>query len=155
MQIDHDALPPAPRWPAGVALRPALVASDAPAVHALLVEAFAGSQERVPAFESWLEWWTRDASFDPSVWFLAEADGGLAGAALCWDDGFVKDLAVRPRWRRRGLGEALLRHAFREFYAREIATVSLKVDADNPTGALRLYQRVGMRVVERTARGPA
>ena len=56
----------------------------------------------------------------------------------------MKDLAVRPSWRGRGLGEALLRAAFAEFRRRGVATVGLKVDADNPTGAVRLYERVGM-----------
>jgi ribosomal protein S18 acetylase RimI-like enzyme len=37
-----------------------------------------------------------------------------------------------------------MRQAFAEFHRRGLATVGLKVDADNPTGAVRLYERVGM-----------
>ena len=45
--------------------------------------------------------------------------------------------------------EALLRHSFAELYARGKRRVGLGVDAQNVTGALRLYERVGMRAVRR------
>jgi mycothiol synthase len=143
MQIGVAAEPRAPRWPDGVSVR-AYAGADAAAVHALLTAAFAGSAEQVPPFARWHAWMTSDPSFDPAVWFLAEADGGLAGVCLCWVEGWVKDLAVRPDRRGCGLGEALLRHAFGEFHRRGAETVGLKVDSDNPTGAVRLYERVGM-----------
>ena len=47
---------------------------------------------------------------------------------------------------RKGVGDALLRHAFGELYRRGARRVGLGVDAENPTGATRLYERVGMRV---------
>lgn len=149
MEIELREEPAAPVWPGGVSVRAYEPHADAPAVHALLVDAFAANAETISTFDDWLPWMTGDASFDPAVWFLAESKGRLAGVALCWNDGFVKDLAVSPAERRRGLGEALLRHAFCEFFRRGVASVSLKVDADNPTGATRLYQRVGMRTGRR------
>ena len=91
---------------------------------------------------------TSDAEFDPRLWFLAETDGELAGVALCWTSGFVKDLAVHESWRRRGLGEALLRHVLATFRARGARVTELKVESDNAR-AVRLYERLGMRVVER------
>ena len=51
----------------------------------------------------------------------------------------------RP-WRKRGLGEALLLQSFGEFYKRGTRTIGLGVDAQNPTGATRLYQKVGMYI---------
>jgi ribosomal protein S18 acetylase RimI-like enzyme len=75
----------------------------------------------------------------------------VAGVAQCWTEGFVKDLAVRPAFRGRGLGEALLHAVFAEFARRGVREVRLKVDADNPTGAVRLYERVGMRELRRHA----
>jgi len=143
MEIDVSAGGPAPAWPEGVSAR-AYTDADAAAVHELLVAAFAGNAEEVPPFARWHPWMTEDPGFDAGVWFLAEAGAELAGACLCWREGWVKDLAVRPSWRGRGLGEALLRAAFAEFRRRRVATVGLKVDADNPTGAVRLYERVGM-----------
>ena len=41
---------------------------------------------------------------------------------------------------------ALLLHTFGEFYRRGQPTVVLGVDAQNLTGALRLYERAGMHV---------
>jgi mycothiol synthase len=143
MQKDLSAAAPAPAWPEGVAVR-TYTDADAAAVHELLVEAFAGNSEEVPPFARWHPWMTNDPGYDPDVWFLAEAGAELAGVCLCWREGWVKDLAVRPSWRGRGLGEALLRAAFAEFHRRGLETVGLKVDADNPTGAVHLYERAGM-----------
>jgi mycothiol synthase len=44
------------------------------------------------------------------------------------------------------LGLALLQHSFGEFYKRGTPVISLGVDAANPTGATRLYQKAGMHV---------
>jgi ribosomal protein S18 acetylase RimI-like enzyme len=41
---------------------------------------------------------------------------------------------------------ALLQHSFAEFWRRGMRTIGLGVDAANPTGATRLYQRAGMQV---------
>ncbi|GAB4500799.1 MAG: hypothetical protein Fur0035_03390 [Anaerolineales bacterium] len=41
---------------------------------------------------------------------------------------------------------ALLRRSFDEFYRRGQFSVGLHVDASNPTGATRLYERAGMRI---------
>jgi ribosomal protein S18 acetylase RimI-like enzyme len=89
---------------------------------------------------------TTDEEFDPELWFLAESEAELAGAVICWTSAFVKDLVVHEAWRGRGLGEALLRHVFRTFAARGAPAVELKVQSDN-TPAVRLYERVGMRVI--------
>jgi len=43
------------------------------------------------------------------------------------------------------LGLALLRNALGEFYRRGCGSVELLVDSDSLTGALRLYERAGMR----------
>jgi mycothiol synthase len=64
--------------------------------------------------------------------------------------GWISILGVRRPGRRRGLGEALLRHAFRELHTRGLRRVGLSVDAESPTGAMRLYERVGMRVAVRS-----
>jgi ribosomal protein S18 acetylase RimI-like enzyme len=143
MELDVTREPQPPVWPEGVAVR-TYRDDDAAAVHALMDEAFAANAEVVLPFDRWLPWMTGDPGFDAGVWFLAEAGADLVGACLCWAEGWVKDVGVRPAWRGRGLGEALLREAFAEFHRRGLATVGLKVDSDNPTGAVRLYERVGM-----------
>jgi ribosomal protein S18 acetylase RimI-like enzyme len=148
MQADVADRPAAPAWPPAVGVR-TYEPDDAQAVHALLEAAFAEGAEEVPPFARWHPWMTNDPSFDAGVWFLAEAGDELAGVCLCWREGWIKDLAVRPALRGRGLGEALLRHALTAFHERGLGTVGLKVDADNPTGAVRLYERAGMTLDRR------
>ncbi len=63
--------------------------------------------------------------------------------------GWVRVLGVKWPWRRRGLGLALLLHSFGELLRRGIRTVGLGVDAENLTGAVRLYERAGMWVEHR------
>ena len=94
--------------------------------------------------------------FDPTLWFLAWDDTELAGFALDYpqlgtdtDLGHVNWLGVRRPWRRRGLAEALLRRSFKELYARGKPRIALGVDVQNVTGALRVYERVGMRETTR------
>jgi mycothiol synthase len=65
------------------------------------------------------------------------------------DRGWVKDIVVHERERGRGLGKALLHHAFRAYAARGAQTVGLKVDSTNPTGAPQLYERVGFDIDRR------
>jgi len=125
--------------------------ADAQAVRELLDAAYLGWDQTYVPFQhdDWLAFMTEHQGFDPAYWFLAEAGGELAGVCLTWKEGWIKDLAVEPEARGRGLGEALLRHAFARLYEGGARTIGLKVDAHNPTSAIRLYERFGMRVVER------
>jgi mycothiol synthase len=145
-----DEPPPEAPPPAGVALR-TYIGTDARVVHALLDGAYAAWDETYVPFghDDWLAFMTAHDSFEPECWFVAENDAGLAGVCLTWKEGWIKDLAVAESARGRGLGEALLRHAFARLHERGVRRVGLKVDAANPTGAPRLYERAGMRVVKR------
>jgi ribosomal protein S18 acetylase RimI-like enzyme len=62
----------------------------------------------------------------------------------------VGTLSVRREWRRRGLGVSLLQRAFAALYDRGLPTIGLGVDAENPTGALGLYERAGMRKIRQS-----
>jgi ribosomal protein S18 acetylase RimI-like enzyme len=134
-----------PPLPAGVEVR-TFRDEDAAAVKDLLDQAYAAEPDHRPVpFDEWRQVMVGDPSFDADVWFLAESAGELAAAALNWKEGYVKDLVVHPAWRRRGLGEILLRRSFGTFRDRGASRVSLKVLSNNPTRAWRLYERVGMR----------
>ena len=100
------------------------------------------------------EYYLGARAFDPSLWFLAWDGADLAGFTLAYSErggdralGWIGTLGVRPQWRRAGLGEALLRAAFAALRARGLERVGLGVDTSNATGALRLYERVGMTAV--------
>ncbi len=64
------------------------------------------------------------------------------------DIAFVKDLAVHPAARRRGLGRALMLAVFQEFSRRGAVHVDLKVREEN-AAAQALYRSLGMRVISR------
>ncbi len=147
MRIDLLGGIPPPRWPEGSGVR-TFHASDGPRLHALLEHGYRNGGGAVDALGVWLPALIGDSEFDPATCFLVEVGDELAAAAVCWSPGFVKDIVVHETWRRHGLGEALLRLAFATFQARGIAAVELKVHADNAS-AIRLYERVGMRTVER------
>lgn len=100
-------------------------------------------------YEEWRHYLVDTESFDPSLWFLAWDGDEPAGVAICRVRevvGWVQILGVRRRWRRHGLGRALLLHAFDEFRRRGYERAGLGVDAESLTGANRLYESVGMRV---------
>ena len=134
--------------PVGYRIR-MLVDGDERAVHALLSRTYADAGDALPPLPQWWAKLSGDAEFSPDLCFLAvDGRGKIAGVAQCWTSSFLKDLAVRADARRLGLGEALLTHCFAVFQARDAGHLDLKVEVDNPTGALRLYERCGMKVVD-------
>ena len=139
-----------PIWPDGIHPR-SFGPEDGHALHALLEHGYRRGGGSVAAFETWLTQMTTDEEFDPQLWFLAEAERMLVGAILCWTSAFVKDLVVHESWRRRGLAEALLLHAFNALSARGATTVELKVEAGNHA-AVRVYERLGMQFAQRLDR---
>ncbi|MDX6512712.1 MAG: mycothiol synthase [Gaiellaceae bacterium] len=150
IDLDDDP-PPEPQWPEGLDARP-FQEEHAAAFHAALEDAFA--DEWGHAHEPYEDWHARRVAvdgFDPTLW-RAVWDGEEIAAVIVVDwqrfgMGWVGSVGVRGRWRRRGLGENLLRWAIRELHSRGERRVGLGVDAENPTGAGRLYERVGMRVI--------
>jgi len=128
-------------------------ANDLRAVHAIIAAAFMdGSGDHPEPFERWLEEQTSSPSYDPTLWLLAR-DGSVPVGALVAraadDGGWVDWLAVLASYRGRGVGAALLCRSFSCFAARGLRRVLLNVDAENVTGATAVYERVGMRVVNR------
>ena len=150
MLIELDGPPPAPSWPGGFRVG-TFEPDDALAFHTALNEAFADEWTFISMpFEEWVEHRVHAPDFDPTLWFIVR-EGGEIAAVLRGDPdrggvGWVGAIGVRKQWRRRGLGLALLLHAFGEFYRRGQPRIGLGVDAQNPTGATRLYERAGMHV---------
>jgi mycothiol synthase len=155
MRIDFDGELPEPRWPEGVTVRTA-TRDDAERAYEAHQESFEDHWEhsRMP-YDEWAHHMLRE-NFDPTLWFLVEDGGELAAVAFCREHegeqglGWVQVLGVRKPWRRRGLARALLLHCFHEFRRRGFHAAALGVDADSLTGANRLYESAGMRVVRRS-----
>src|SRR6266540_3158545 len=158
MRINLDAPVPEAEFPEGIMLRTFNPETDAEAVYRADTDAFRDHFGFVePPFEEGFKrfkyFMINYEGFDPSLWFLAMDGDEIAGVNLCrprtYDDpdlGWVGSLGVRRPWRKRGIGLALLRHSFNEFYRRGKRKVGLGVDAQNLTGALRLYENAGMHV---------
>lgn len=155
MQTDFTEPPPAPQWPAGIRVRPFVLGQDDRVMYETVTEAFQDHWGTTSnTYETWRAQNIELPTFDPSLWFLAFEGDTAAGAMMCstfMDLGWVDNLSVRRPWRKHGLGMALLRHAFAMFYAQGRSGVSLAVDSESVTGATRLYERAGMRVVRQFA----
>lgn len=137
--------------PNGIVLRSLDPDRDLRAVHALLEEAFEDHWDFVPTpFEEFLDQNVHQEDFDPGLWIVAVDEdrpvGVLAGAAH-GDRAAVDLLGVLGSHRGRGIASALLRRGFAAFQSRGLGRARLNVDSDNPTGAVALYQRMGMRPV--------
>src|SRR5512139_57165 len=148
MEIVLDGPPPEPNFPEGIELRPFIKGEHDIPVWQAQNEAF---RDHWGSHDQTLEEWKRnrfdDPEFDPSLWAIAWDGEEVAGFSINryrMGIGWIRTLGVRRPWRKRGLGEALLYQSFGEFYRRGMKTIGLGVDAQNPTGATRLYQKVGM-----------
>ncbi len=148
--------------PEGIRFRNVVPGEDDIALVKAYQEAFAkhyGILEQ--PFEVELQEWRdlmRKDNFDPSLWFLAidtAKDDAIAGLCVCHQKargdstrGEITDVGVRPAWRRRGIGQAMLLLAFSRLASRGVKGALLTVDTQNKTGAPALYERVGMRSVQ-------
>lgn len=150
MAIGLDEVGDAPSVPAGLELRSLDPTKDLPELHQLIVDAFRDHWNWTSlAYEPFVERLADRDSYDPELTPLAFEDGRLVGASLNGKkvgQGWIDDLAVRKEARGRGIGELLLRHTFARFKAKGWVKVGLGVDSSNATGAVRLYERVGMHI---------
>jgi GNAT superfamily N-acetyltransferase len=149
MLIELDEPPQEPEWPDRLRVA-TFREEDARVYYDALGEAFAEEWNFVQdPFDEWRALRLTAPDFDPTLWFLVW-DGEEVAAVLRGEQrgehGWIGAVGVRERWRKRGLGLALLRHTFADWHRRGVTTVALGVDAENPTGATRLYERAGMRV---------
>ena len=146
--------------PAGLAFRPPLP-EHYRAIWEADEESHRDSWGHVAPSEEDYRAWVATPDLDPSLWVVAWDGDQVAGAAInvvhksdhgerdTW--GETDDLFVRRPWRKRGLGRALLVGTLHLFKARELTTAGLGVDAENLSGALRLYESVGFRPYQRVA----
>ena len=153
MEINLTA-PPAPaNFPEGIELRPFVKDEHARPVLDAQNESFRDHWgNHAETYEQWASRKFGRKEFDPTLWMIAwdvhaAQIAGFSQNRYRGGIGWIGTLGVRRPWRKRGLGEALLLHSFAEFYKRGTTTIGLGVDAQNPTGATRLYQKVGMRAV--------
>lgn len=121
------------------------------AAHAAVEEAFADHWEHAPRdLDAWRARHVDAEGFDPSMWAVGFDGEEVAGVAIGRPEPelgglWIPIVAVRRPWRGRGLAGALLRTLFARATARpDLPAASLLVDAENPTGATRVYEAAGM-----------
>jgi len=159
MRIDFDRPPAAPHIPEGIIIRSIQPGEERTALwtawdsfhdHWGFVE-----QPFEEYYQQHMFWAQNNPDHDPSLWFIALDGKEVAGVAIClpkiFEDpelAYVNTLGVRRAWRKRGIGLALLQHAFCEFYQRGKTRAGLGVDATSLTRATHLYTKAGMRVTQ-------
>ena len=151
MAIELTAEPPPAVVPAGLVVDE-LRDDEYELFYDALNEAFAEHWEWHPQpYAEWLE--RRQGQHRDEhgpIWFVVRDGDELAAVtrndANVAGGGYVGAIGVRPAWRGRGLAKALLQRTFAEFWRRGTTRVTLDVDTQNETGAVALYERVGMHV---------
>lgn len=152
-------LPETPPLPDGLEVRP--VAEDDlltiwRADHEAFQDHWGGGDDSDEAFGRF-----RDSpAFDPTMWVVAWEGDEVAGAvvnaiypgeseAAGERRGWLDSVFTRRRWRKRGLASALIARSLHVLAGRGLEVAMLGVDADNPSGAVRLYERLGFVANER------
>lgn len=155
---DLDHIPGA-RMPEGLEVRPAKP-EHYRAIWAASNEAFHdhwGATEEGDDFDTWVN----DPMNRPDLWMVAWEGDQVAGSILnyvnhAYNDltgrkvGYTEWISVRRPWRKRGLARALLTRSMKMHKELGMTQTALGVDTQNPSGALRLYESMGYRVVSRS-----
>ncbi|HLX35200.1 MAG TPA: GNAT family N-acetyltransferase [Candidatus Limnocylindrales bacterium] len=120
------------------------------------VEAFQDHPEPATRTEADFEHWFTSPYLDPSLYQVAWDGDRVAGSVLTSinpdenerlgvNRAWLDHVSVRRPYRQRGLAAALIASTIRLLAARGVEEAALGVDAENPSGALRLYEGLGFR----------
>ena len=120
------------------------------------VEAFRDHWGRAERTEADFVRWFSMPELDTALWRVAWDGDEVAGSVMTFvypeeNDklgvrrGWLEHVSVRRPWRRRGLASALIADALHALAETGLAEAALGVDAENPTGALRVYEALGFR----------
>lgn len=154
-----DAIPEMP-LPASIEVRP-VVPADHRRIFDADSEAFrdhwGGMDESDAAFDRFFS----GPDFEPELWRVAWDGSEVAGVVMvermpAYDEEHrtrraeVSGVSVRRPWRGRGLARALVADALRGARDAGMTSATLGVDAENPTGALGVYEAVGFGVDRRS-----
>jgi mycothiol synthase len=156
--IDGD-LPAIPPLPDGIELRQ----GSAEIAHQLWEadhEAFRDHWGGWDTSEENMRRWVESPQFQPELQVIAWDGDEIAAAvlnvvyvdeneALGLRRGWLDSVFTRRPWRRRGLARALIVRSLHLLRERGLDTAALGVDADNPSGALGLYEAAGFRACDR------
>ena len=149
-----DPIPDTP-LPVGLEIRPVLE-TDHRRIWDADTEAFRDHWDSGERTEADFESWFATPGIDTRLWRVAWDGDEVAGSvmtfvwtaeneALGLSRGWLEHISVRRSWRRRGLASALITDALRALRDAGLAEAALGVDAENVSGALRVYEAIGFR----------
>jgi GNAT superfamily N-acetyltransferase len=152
-------LPEIPALPAGIEVRP-VGAEDGPAIWHADHDAFRDHWGGFDPSEEAYRRWRDSPEFDPSLFVVAYDGDEIAAAvlnAIYTEEneelgirrGWLDSVFTRRAWRRKGVARALIVRSLHLLRDRGMELAALGVDADNPSGALGLYESVGFAVQDR------
>jgi ribosomal protein S18 acetylase RimI-like enzyme len=153
---DLDHIPDGP-LPDGIEIRP-VQPDQYRAIWEAHVEAFRDHWGATETAEEDFDKWANHPLNQPDLWVVAWEGDQVAGSILNYINheyntrfgrtlGFTENISVRRAWRRRGLARAMLAHSMALHKAQGMTQTGLGVDTENPSGALRLYESMGYRVL--------
>ena len=158
LELGLDTCTPVPTHPlpAGIEVRPVLP-DHYSLIAASVREAYQHEYERgrfneefdfdLAAYAAQLS----EPKHDPTLWQVAWDDEQIVGQVLSVIEngrGEVFEVSVRPAWRRRGLGHALVSRAVHSLRKSGVDVIRLHTNANFPTRAKDLYQSIGFRVLK-------
>jgi GNAT superfamily N-acetyltransferase len=141
----------APSLPDGYTIRAAESDADRRAAHDVIEDAFLEWSARdKDTYEDWIAQVVGRPGFAPwNLRIVADPEGEVVAGLqvyLSGDTAFAAKLAVRRDRRSRGLARALLVEGYG--VAREHGATRSEISTDSRTGALGLYQAIGMEVCD-------
>lgn len=149
LKVPADAEVATRELPAGYTIREATPA-DHEACWTVIEDAFLewSQRDRIP-LDDWLATVVGRPGFEPwNLRVVTDPAGAVVGAIHVFiangEEGYVSKVATRRDQRGRGIAQAMLVDAFAT--ARAHGATSSGLDTDSRTGALGLYEKVGMRV---------
>jgi mycothiol synthase len=106
-----------------------------------------------------LEGWQEHETFNPDLWQVAWDGDEVAGMVLNFINakeneafnrlrGYTETICVRRPYRRKGLARALIARSLKLHRDLGMTEAALGVDAQNPTGALHLYESMGFKATK-------
>jgi mycothiol synthase len=110
--------------------------------------------------DEWFQQWQEKSYFNPELFQIAWDGDEVVGTVLNYISeeenrefnrkrGYTEEITVRRPWRRKGLARALLARSFKVLKEHGMTEAALAVDAENISGALKLYEDMGFRTVKR------
>ncbi len=144
--------------PAGYEFRPAMP-EQYRAVWEADIDAFRDHWGFSQPTEEWYSFWLNNRRFQPGLWKIVWniADNRIAAQVQNFVDplenekfgrlrGYTEDISTQRAYRRMGLARAAICESLRMFRDKGFHETALGVDAENLTGALRVYESCGYRV---------